>query len=302
MDMVTANASFFGLIYQHLPLDLTLEMFERINAWEFKNTIADRQAANAASVQELIAGVPSLAKDAGRIASEWAEYRIAAQAPLYALMASLERGEPCGMTIETRGGEHLDAAQERGEGVVIVVPHVGYFQAIPPLLVARGMRPTVMANAGGFDDMGSVYRATVPKLINQVDGRFVQDPGTVGAAVDALRAGRPAVLYPEFSLGWSGNKSRLRAPFLGREAWVPTGPARFARMTGADILPLTIKPTAPRHVTLEICPPIRHQEIKADATAASLRVFSWLEQVILETPHLWWCWPLLGSLMDVDGG
>ncbi|MGW4791154.1 LpxL/LpxP family acyltransferase [Nonomuraea sp. NPDC004297] len=301
MDVVTANAGLFGLMYQHLPLDLVLDLFESVNAWEMKNTVADRLSRNAESVEEIIKGVPALAGNAAGISAEWAGFRIAGQAHLYGLMAAIERGEPWGVSVEVRGGEHLEEARTRGGGVVVVVPHLGFFQAIPLLLASYGMRPMVFANATGFADMESVCRATAPTLSDQVDVRFVQEGDTLGAAMTTLREGRPLVLYPEFSLGLSGNRSRLRAPFLGREVWVPTGPARLARAAGADLLQLTIRPTGPRRITIEVAPPIRHERIQSEAGAVALDVFSWFEQAILETPHLWWCWPMLASVMDVAG-
>ncbi|WP_018347493.1 lysophospholipid acyltransferase family protein [Longispora albida] len=299
MDMVTSNARLFELLYQHLPLDDVLSMFETLNDWEIRNTVAHRINRNAVSVHDIVKSVPQLSSTAEQIAAEWARFRITGNAQLYALMAQLERKERCGLTVGVEGAHHLDAALASGDGVVIVTPHVGLFQAVPLFVASRGAHPTVLANDGGFDDISSVFRATAPVLSTQFTPRKVKDPATLPALARALHAGTPVIMYPEFSMGTSGNAGSLRAPFLGREAWIPTGPARLARLASVDILPIATRLVGRREVVFDIQPPLKSDAVADDPRAASLKIFSWLEQTILSDPHLWWCWPMLTSTMTV---
>ncbi len=147
------------------------------------------------------------------------------------LVAELPRlwfGKPVHTEWENAG--LIDAARERGRGIVFLTPHLGCFEATAQGYAARHGHITVLYRPA--------RKAWLRELVDssRARPRLATAPATLAGVrqmLKALRAGEAVGLLPDQvppqGLGvWS--------PFFGREAYTMTLSARLARQEGATVL------------------------------------------------------------------
>lgn len=158
--------------------------------------------------------------------------------------------------LELRGLAHLDAARERGRGVILVHGHLGPVH-LP--LVGLALRGYPMRQIGNPSDRGLSWigRHVAFRLRQRYEQRI---PAKIISAGSFLR--------PIFKIlkengvvmttgDGSGNAMLFGRQhlfsFLGQPVLMPLGPATLARKTGAALLPLFIEPgtTSPFVATIE---------------------------------------------------
>lgn len=136
--------------------------------------------------------------------------------------------------IRWEGAEVLEAALERGKGVILMTPHVGCFEVVPQAFVHRF--------APRFGAMTFLYRPSKLHWFGRMQRAAWSGPGmdpvpttTAGVrlVLKALRQGRVTGLLPDQvpNAGFG-----VWAPFFGRRAYTMTLAARLAQQTGAELL------------------------------------------------------------------
>ncbi len=176
------------------------------------------------------------------------------------------------------GRAHLDAALERGRGVLFALPHMGSW------------------------DISGSYAASLGYSVTAVTERF---PGSLNDAVvksrkrfglKVLMLGRSAVRGIMSVLEANGVVALLcdleqgpgvEVRFFGRRAVVPGGPAAIALKTGAPLLTATQWSTGPSHYHVHVEPQL---EWDGSATKESLMqaVVHRFESFIRERPDQWY--------------
>lgn len=128
--------------------------------------------------------------------------------------------------VEVRGAEHLTRAVRAGRGAVVVTGHLGpwelfagYFALSVPLTVVA--RP---AKDPRLEDLLAQLRARF--------GVRVARERDVRTLVTALRAGEVVGIVCDQARKSEG----VWVPLFGHPAWMPVGPAKLARRTGAELI------------------------------------------------------------------
>ncbi len=133
------------------------------------------------------------------------------------------------LVTEWRGVEHLQAAQARGRGTILAIPHLGSWEVVG-LAVSR------------HHPMTSLYRpprvAALDTLMREGRQRYgAQLVPTDGSGVRALRRalgdGRVVAILPDQE---PGEQSGVFADLNGRPAWTMTLLSRLAAGSGATVL------------------------------------------------------------------
>ena len=130
---------------------------------------------------------------------------------------------------EIRGLEHVDAAQSRGHGTVLVTGHLGPYELASACFAALGYEMYGMMedmDPALLDALATYRSATGMKLVNIKDG--------VRAAYRILGQGHCLALVADRAIGDA--RGAIELPFAGGIRRLPTGPAVFAQATGAPIV------------------------------------------------------------------
>jgi KDO2-lipid IV(A) lauroyltransferase len=145
------------------------------------------------------------------------------------------------------GLEHIDAALEKGLGVILAVPHLGSWDVGGSYAGAIGYR--ICAVADPFP--GSLDQAVV--ATRQTFGLRVIPIGrsAVRAITEALAGNELVCLLCDLPHG-----PGVEVEFFGRQATVPGGPASFALKTGAPLMPGCVYRTAPGRYHVELQAPL----------------------------------------------
>lgn len=175
------------------------------------------------------------------------------------------------------GREHLDAALERGRGVIMAVPHMGSW------------------------DMAGAYGGALGYPVSAVTERF---PGSLNDAVvrtrqhfglNVIMLGRPAVREITKALDANGVVALLcdleQGPgvgvtFFGRRAIVPGGPAALALKTGAALMPACQYSTAPGRHCVHLDPALSLQSESKETLMQ--HIVDRFEEFIHERPDQWY--------------
>lgn len=136
--------------------------------------------------------------------------------------------------IHTEGADNLDAAIERGKGVVVALPHMGNWDIAALWLVAHGGRFTTVAERlkpESLFDRFVAYRESLGMEVLALTGG--ERPPT-DVLVERLHAGGVVCLVADRDLSRNG----VQVDFFGEPTRMPGGPAMLAAMTGASLLPV----------------------------------------------------------------
>jgi KDO2-lipid IV(A) lauroyltransferase len=179
------------------------------------------------------------------------------------------------------GEEHLERARGPGNGVLGITAHFGLFELLPvvmfrrfPVSVAIGRRATDAAlDRFVVENRDRMGVPTVP----QSNAREI---------LRVLKRGGIAGVLPDQDLD---KLQGAFAPFFGKSAWTPTGPATISCVTGAPLVPMFIVRVGPARHRIVVCPKIpdpggKKEERVAALTRGMNRVF---ERVIAGRPEHW---------------
>lgn len=180
----------------------------------------------------------------------------------------------------TAGFEHLDAALERGNGVVVLLAHHGSWDS-----------------AARWAETHSYHLAVVAEVVRprKLFRKFVALREAVGLEVVPLQRGAPLtgrlseVAKANHLVGLLTDRDLTgKAPVVklfGDAARIPLGPVIVSRRTGAPIIPITMMQRPGRRWHLQVLPPVPVDDVSTQEAAQ--RVANALEDLILLAPEQW---------------
>lgn len=127
------------------------------------------------------------------------------------------------------GGPLLDAAFDRGKGVVMALPHTGNFDVSGIWLVGR-TGPFTTVNERLKPE--SLYQRFVDYRESLGFEILPSEGGAYRLLIERLRANKVVCLVADRDLSNRG----IPVTFFGEETRMPAGPARLAAVTGAQLL------------------------------------------------------------------
>ncbi|MFP4561239.1 MAG: lysophospholipid acyltransferase family protein [Thiohalorhabdus sp.] len=154
------------------------------------------------------------------------------------------------MVRAVEGREHLEAVAADPRGVLLLSVHAGNWELMGQILPQYGLNP-----------LNGVYRPLDNPILEErlraARGRHGVQPIDRRRAsrqvMAALRRGETVAMLVDQHLRGT---ERIPLPFLGEVARVPTTLARFAKKSGAPILPAFLVREAPERFRMVVLPPI----------------------------------------------
>jgi Kdo2-lipid IVA lauroyltransferase/acyltransferase len=183
------------------------------------------------------------------------------------------------------GREHLQAALEKGNGVLLLSAHLGNFFLLGTRLAVEGFPTYVLVNQprdGQFAQLMDEYRLQIrqktiharprQEALNQLNAVFRRNQIAV-------------VIADEYRKG-----SGVQVALMGRTVIARRGPATLALRTGAAVVPAYVIRQGEETLRLIIEPElelVRSGKGKAEIEENTIRMTDWLERTIRKYPDQW---------------
>lgn len=186
-----------------------------------------------------------------------------------------------GVTIS--GFEHVTAAMDAGNGLIIALPHLGGWEwAAFWLAEVHGYEVTAVAEALEPPELAEWFlslRASLGMEIHPLG------PGAGTACVRALRDNRVVCLVCDRDLVGDG----VTVPFFGEDTTLPGGPATLALRTGAPLVTAATYFDGRRHRFVVDDPVVTEREgrLRDDVARITGDVAGRLERLIRDAPEQW---------------
>jgi lauroyl/myristoyl acyltransferase len=189
----------------------------------------------------------------------------------------------------------LDNALAEGKGAVIVTAHVGSFDFLGKTLQNRGYKLNSLTSRTTarflFDGVSYLRRKRGPAIIEA-------SPSGVRKVIQGIRKGECAVLACDRDFFQNG----MPVTFFGRETTLPPGAIRFARETGAPIVPLfAVRLEKGRGITIEPSFYVeKTKNLEEDLAKGMAKIVPVLEKAIRALPDQWVMFQRVWPLEPVD--
>lgn len=182
------------------------------------------------------------------------------------------------MTVE--GLDNLRRAMAAGRGVVVVLPHLGNWEAAA--LIGQMIDLPVVAVAERLSNRHITEWFTGQRAMFGIEIVLTGDPGLVGRLAELLHEEKAVCLLADRDLSGRG----IEVDFFGERTKLPGGPAVLARRTGAPLLPAAVyfRAGAGHHGVIGDPIPVADHADLAETTQA---IAAGLEDLIRRDPTQW---------------
>jgi len=185
--------------------------------------------------------------------------------------------------IHSEGYEHIEAALERGNGVVMVLPHLGGWENSAAWMHSLGHVPVAVVEPLEPPELYEWFEHQRRLLGVEI---VPLGPDASSRLVKALRANRLVCLLSDRDITGDG----VDVEFFGERTTLPGGPATLALRTGATLLPAAAYFRPGREYDMVIRPPVpveREGRLREDIARITQLVTNELEMLIRRAPEQW---------------
>lgn len=187
--------------------------------------------------------------------------------------------------VSIQGEECLREALAHGRGVIALSVHLGPFPLMAARLAAEGYPYHVPVRATSDPRLAAYFERLLAKWgIVSYDHRW-----DVRRLIHALRKG--AILH--LLIDQHPTRGGIEALFLGQPTHMPRGPAVFARLTGAPVLPIFMVSSRPGHYVIHIeepLPVVNTGDKHRDDVVNTQTFADCVGQMIRRFPEHWFLW------------
>lgn len=208
----------------------------------------------------------------------------------------------CARRVEIEGAEHLRAACESPEPVVLFTPHYGSF-AVGTMRAAMEIAPhkqfSVFYDAPEKNPTTQIYKGLFERL--DVGTRVLYNDRTaILAGTRALRKGGVLGIMPDV---YEYNPGLMYVPFFGGLTVAMGGTAFFALKANARLLPAYCWRSARGRFVTRFDPPIelsRTGDLGEDIYRTTVRIFANMQAQLTAAPEHWVYWDGFSARMGHD--
>lgn len=194
------------------------------------------------------------------------------------------------------GRSFFRANPELRSGITVSL-HQGPYQLLAEPWLAAGLDPVLLISAAAEAEFSAAAAGMSARLAHRGRLTFlpVGKPGFVKQAVQALKDGRPVLVYLDGNNGERGlartREQGLRYQLPGREIRVRTGLARLACRLQAPVHPLGLRWA--EHAVVWEREPTLHPQRDDDPAVLARLLFDWLFSQVLRHPAQWHHWSMI---------
>jgi KDO2-lipid IV(A) lauroyltransferase len=191
----------------------------------------------------------------------------------------LLQGELDQLIVSVSGEEYLQEAVASGRGGILMIAHMGPWEAGGAWIASRGYRLTGVAltHESSYVEKFFITRRERSGYRTVPLGHAARD------LLRALKRGELIVVAADRNFDEFGS----RVDFFGRPAVMPDGHVRIALRTGVPIIPAFLVRTDDLRVRVILEPPISLQKGRDDTSSGLRRCLDLLEHYIRQRPEQW---------------
>ncbi|EMI9087980.1 MULTISPECIES: LpxL/LpxP family acyltransferase [Bacillus] len=175
------------------------------------------------------------------------------------------------------------------EPCIFVIPHFGLHMLVPHIL-GHFIKPESHILASGYIDAESV-NSSINNILPNVQVEFMKIPDIwiLRKLIRGYNNGNYPIIYPEISS--SEDKTFFELKLLGEKVYVPMGVEHIGRLCKSKVIPIAM--TYNEKYELHLGPTLNYTE----TGSILLPLFSWIEQLIQNTPYQWFGWQFMEEMM-----
>jgi KDO2-lipid IV(A) lauroyltransferase len=182
------------------------------------------------------------------------------------------------------GYEHVDAALDKGGGVILALPHLGGWEwAAFWLAVSKGVQVTAVAEPVEPPELAEWFVGLRREIGIDV---VPLGPSAAAECMRALKANHILCLLCDRDLAGTG----VEVDFFGERTTIPGGPATLALRSGAPLLPTAVYFDGDKHLGV-VRPPLPVERgpgrLREDVGRITQDIAGELEALIRRAPDQW---------------
>lgn len=182
---------------------------------------------------------------------------------------------------QTDGREHFEDAMRAGKGIIGLAGHIGNWELTASALADSAPITAIMRNSD------NAFYCELIDVMRQGSGlKTLEKREPMMRGVSALRRGEILGIMPD----QHGGREGIDVPFFGVPTSTLAGPAVFAYLTGAPIIPIQLLRLGPFNLKMIIDPPVEWKKLEDRETTIrdiTVRVNQCLEKMIRRAPGQW---------------
>jgi KDO2-lipid IV(A) lauroyltransferase len=213
----------------------------------------------------------------------WSNFRNHSKAYADLMRLPVARVEDLRQLLHVRGVEQLEAARERGHGVLVISAHMGSWEVAAAIWSATVAPVSLFAEELEPRELFEWYRRTRARLGISV---LPLSRSGLRQVLDALDNEEMVVTAIDRDIMGTG----IEVDFFGRPAHIPEGPAAIALRKGTPLLPVAVYRLADDTFQADGYPPVFAESTgdrAADIRRITTDLVRRLETIIREHPDQW---------------
>lgn len=180
-----------------------------------------------------------------------------------------------------KGKGYLDEALARGRGAVLLFGHLGNWELMGGWLALCGYPVYAMVRKHDDQELEDLIDGFRQRMnLRTIDKDNIREP------IRQLKKGNFVAIAGDQHWGRAG----LEVPFLGKTCSTPSGPATYAILTGAPIIPIATFRRGKFNYSFEAYPPIEPQregDRQQETYRLTLLANEAIEKMIRKAPEQW---------------
>jgi KDO2-lipid IV(A) lauroyltransferase len=206
----------------------------------------------------------------------------------YVIVGAMEKEKALALCAEHRGLEHLHAARQGGQGVILATGHYSFFEFGSVVLGGMGIQVTIATLPEPSDGLME-WRANWRRRWGTKTIPVGVDPFSSLQVIRAIEQGDCMAMLADRPIGETG----LPVDLPNGRILFSTSPALLAWMTGCPILPVVVtrRPDGLYRITARPAVTIRRDSglgRKAEIERCTREIAEALFEEIREAPHQWY--------------
>jgi lauroyl/myristoyl acyltransferase len=296
LDVMAGNPMPYKLLSE-MPVSVVASVFELIRSHEIANHEAPRLKDLIEKGRNVFQGIPALQSRAEELAEQWAHYIVRRKADWAMVHMMIRRPDFVAEHTRVNNKEILDNLFGEGLAPLVVSLHLDSFQAIPVVLAANGYPVAPMMDGGAVALLESVATMFYPNIRARINPIALPVANALQVTADRLLHGEVAMMFSEFSMGQS--RPSRTGSFLGRNIYIPSGPAKIAEKVQRPIVPMVLYTRSDYCYCVQVEEPLYMPGDGQTVDEIVRAIHAWTEQRVLERPEQWWCWEIFDDMMVV---